>query len=208
MRSPGLRIIRRVLKPAVHLLALLPFGLLLWGFYNNTLGVNPVESMTFTTGDWGFRLLLITLSVTPLAKITASPWLVHFRRMLGLYCFFYALMHFSIYLVFDLSLDFAFLVEDIVERPYITVGFSCFVVLSSLAVTSPMGIRRKMKDKWQKLHRLVYLAGTLAFFHFLWVTRVEDFEPLVYGAILAVLLGYRRMTRTSPRTFRRWQPGR
>ena len=160
MRSPGLRIIRRVLKPAVHLLALLPFGLLLWGFYNNTLGVNPVESMTFTTGDWGFRLLLITLSVTPLAKITASPWLVHFRRMLGLYCFFYALMHFSIYLVFDLSLDFAFLVEDIVERPYITVGFSCFVVLSSLAVTSPMGIRRKMKDKWQKLHRLVYLAGT------------------------------------------------
>jgi sulfoxide reductase heme-binding subunit YedZ len=132
-----------------------------------------------------------------LAKLTGSPWLVHFRRMLGLYCFFYAVQHFLIYLVFDLSLDFSFLVDDIIMRPYITVGFSCFVILSSLAVTSPIGIRRRMKSAWQKLHRLVYLAGALVIVHFLWVTRVDDTEPLVYGAILAVLLGFRWMTRNN-----------
>ncbi len=191
MKSPGIKSIQRIYKPVVHLLALLPFGSLLWGFIDNTLGANPVEVITHETGQWGLRFLLITLAVTPLAKITHSGWLIQFRRLLGLYCFFYALIHFSIYLVLDLSFDFGFLVEDIIDRPYITVGFLGFVVLVSLAVTSPLGIRRRMAKNWTRLHKLVYAAGALGVVHFLWITKADDSEPLIYGTIFAVLMGYR-----------------
>ena len=191
MRSPGIKKIRRIYKPIIHILALIPFILLVKGFVSQQLGANPVETITHTTGEWSLRILLITLAVTPLARITDSGWLIHFRRLIGLYCFFYVALHFFTYLLFDLSLDFAYLWEDILDRPYITVGFSAFIILLALAITSPLKIRANMGRSWARLHRLVYVAGILSVIHFLWITRVDDNEPLVYGAILFVLLGYR-----------------
>jgi sulfoxide reductase heme-binding subunit YedZ len=191
MKSPGIRFIQRVYKPFIHFLALIPLGLLVSGFIFHSLGVNPVETMTRETGQWGLRLLLITLSVTPLAKLTRSGWLVQFRRLLGLYCFFYILIHFSIYLLLDLSLDLGFLVEDIIDRPYITVGFSGFVLLLLLALTSPISVRRRMGIYWTRFHRLVYAVGVLGIVHFLWITKADDTEPMIYGVIFALLMSYR-----------------
>ena len=191
MRSPGARNIRFILKPAVHFAALLPLGLLVAGFFTGGLGANPVETLTHETGQWGLRILLLGLAITPLARLTSSGWLIQFRRLVGLWCFAYVALHFLIYLLFDLQFDFAFLVEDILDRPYITVGFAAFVILLALAVTSPLALRQRMGRAWQALHRWVYAAGVLAVVHFLWITRVDDREPLIYGAILALLLGYR-----------------
>ncbi len=191
MKSPGIWAIRWFYKPLVHGLALLPFAAMVYGFVVGNLGVNPIETLTHESGQWALRILLITLSITPSARIFNSGWLIHFRRLIGLYCFFYALMHFLIYLVFDLSLDFSFLYEDILDRPYITVGFSCLLILTLLSATSPLKIRQKLKRNWVRIHQSVYLAGVLAVVHFLWVTRVDDREPLIYAGILALLLGYR-----------------
>ena len=194
MKSPGIKNIRWVVKPILHILLLLPAVFLVYGFFAGTIGINPVEKMTHVTGEWGLRILLLSLGITPLAKITRSGWLIQLRRLVGLYCFFYAFLHFSIYLVFDLSLDFGFLVEDILDRPYITVGFLAFVILTLLSITSPIRIRQKMAHtliSWNRLHQLVYAAGVLTIVHFLWITRVDDTEPLIYAVTLSLLLGYR-----------------
>ena len=194
MKSPGIQKIRWLIKPILHISLLLPAVFLVYGFFAGTIGINPVETMTHVTGEWGLRILLLSLAITPLARITRSGWLIQLRRLVGLHCFFYAFLHFSIYLVFDLSLDFGFLVEDILERPYITAGFLTFVVLTLLAITSPIRIRRKMAHTlitWNQLHQLVYAAGVLSIVHFLWITRVDDTEPLIYALVLALLLGYR-----------------
>jgi sulfoxide reductase heme-binding subunit YedZ len=194
VKSPGIKNIRWVVKPILHILLLFPAVSLVYGFFAGTIGINPVETMTQVTGEWGLRILLLSLAITPLARITRSGWLIQLRRLVGLYCFFYALLHFSIYLVFDLSLDFGFLVEDILERPYITVGFLAFIILTLLAITSPIRIRQKMANTlitWNRLHQLVYAVGILAIVHFLWITRVEDTEPLIYALVLSLLLGYR-----------------
>ena len=126
MRSPGIQKIRWVIKPLLHALLLYPAGSLILGFFNHTLGVNPIETITHVTGEWGLRVLLISLMITPLARFTHSGWLIQIRRLVGLYAFFYALLHFMTYLVFDLSFDFSYLVEDIWDRPYITVGLDKF----------------------------------------------------------------------------------
>lgn len=194
MRSPGIKKIRWVVKPLLHLLLIYPTISLILGFINHQLGVNPIETLTHVTGEWGLRILLMSLMITPLARITHSGWLIQIRRLVGLYAFFYALLHFMIYMVFDLSFDFSNLLEDILDRPYITVGFAAFVILICLAVTSPIKIRQRMASwtiSWSQLHRTVYLCGILTVIHFLWVTRVDDFEPLAYGGVLALLLGYR-----------------
>ena len=191
MRSPGIKRIRWVYKPVIHILLITPIGLLIAGFFQDTLGANPVEAMTNQTGEWGLRILLISLMVTPLARLTSSGWLIHLRRLIGLYSFFYILTHFLIYLLFDLSLDFGFLVEDVIDRPYITVGFSAFVILLLLALTSPLAVRKKMQHWWVRLHKFVYAAGALGVLHFLWVTKADDTEPFVYGGIFAVLMLYR-----------------
>ena len=183
-----------MVKPVLHFLLLSPAVFLVYGFFAETIGINPVEAMTHVTGEWALRILLLSLAITPLARITRSGWLIQLRRLVGLYCFFYAILHFSIYLVFDLSLDFGFLLEDILDRPYITVGFLAFFVLTLLAVTSPIRIRQKMAHTvitWNRLHQLVYAAGILTIVHFLWITRVDDTEPLIYALILSLLLGYR-----------------
>jgi len=191
MKSPGVTRIRWVYKPLVHGLLILPFVLMVVGLLGGSLGANPVEAMTHITGEWGLRLLLVTLMVTPLARLTRSGWMAGFRRMIGLYCFFYVLVHFTVYLILDLSFDFGFLWEDVRDRPYITVGFLGFVILLLLALTSPLAVRRRMGRFWDALHRFVFVAGGLGVVHFLWVTKADDVEPMVYGAILVALIGYR-----------------
>jgi len=191
MRSPGIGRIKWICKPVAHVLALLPFCVLVIGFISDSLGTNPVEALTHETGEWGLRILLITLAVTPLAKLTHSGWMIHFRRLIGLYCFFYVLVHFLVYLIFDLSLDFGFLLEDILDRPYITVGFFGFLILLLLALTSPISIRRKMGRLWDRLHKFVYLAGVLGVIHFLWITKADDTEPMIYGTVFLLLMLFR-----------------
>ena len=191
MRSPGNQIIRWRIKPVLHLLFLCPLSFLVWGFISGTLGANPVEVMTHETGEWALIIVLISLCVTPLARLASAGWLINFRRLIGLYSFFYALLHFLIYLLFDLSLDFGFLLEDVIDRPYITVGFSAFCLLLALAITSVGRLRRAMGAWWSRLHKLVYISAGLAVVHFLWVTKADDREPFLYGSIFVFLMGYR-----------------
>jgi sulfoxide reductase heme-binding subunit YedZ len=158
---------------------------------NNNLGVNPVEEITHQTGEWALRFLLITLAVTPLRKLTGAHWLIKLRRMFGLYAFFYALMHFITYIWLDQFFDWKEILVDIPKRPFITVGFTAFVLLIPLAVTSTNKMQRRLKKNWVKLHKLVYVVPMLGVLHFLWVVKADTFEPLVYFIALILLLGYR-----------------
>ena len=188
MKSPGPRQIRWRYKPVIHMFCLFPFAWMALGAFQGWLGVNPVEEMTHQTGLWALRLLLVTLVVTPLARMTRSGWIAGFRRMLGLYSFFYGFVHFSVYLLFDLSLDFGDLWEEVLDRPYITVGFAGFVILLFLAVTSPVSIRQKMGRYWNHLHRFVFVAGALTVVHYLWITKADDTQPFIYGGLLITLI--------------------
>lgn len=173
------------------MVSILPLVALAVGFYLDELGADPIEKITHETGEWALRLLLLTLTITPLRKLSGWNWLAPHRRTLGLACFTYACVHFATYLVFDLGFDFAFLGEDIAERPYITVGFATFLSLFVLAATSNKRAIRKLKKRWVTLHRLIYLAGIGAVVHFLWLVKADLREPLIYAGILAVLLATR-----------------
>ncbi len=190
------------LKPLVFILLITPFVSLVWQFYKDELGANPIEAITHGTGEWALRILLLTLAVSPLRRIFGYNALVQFRRMLGLTCFFYVVMHFSIYIVLDqwFALDAIF--EDIKERPYITVGFLAFVLMTPLAITSTNAMQRKLQSAWVKLHKLIYVISVLAILHFWWLVKADLMEPIIYAFILAFLLGYRL------RTFMKsnWQP--
>ena len=175
-------------KPLLHLLCLAPFAALVWGAFNNGLGANPVETLTHETGEWGLRLLLITLTVSPLCHWTGTTVWVRFRRMLGLYVFFYISCHFLIWLVFDHSLSLADMLEDIVKRPYITIGFAAFVLLVPLAVTSNQASLRRLGRRWRTLHKLVYLIVALGILHFLWLVKADYLEPGIYATLAAILL--------------------
>lgn len=198
-RAPSRSRAQTVSRIVVPIISLLPLLGLAIGFYRDELGADPIEKITHETGDWGLRFLLLTLSVTPLRKFSGWNWLAPHRRSLGLVCFSYACLHFATYLVFDLGFDFAFLGEDILERPYITVGFSTFTILLALALTSNKRAIRKLKKRWLTLHRLIYLAGVGAVVHFLWLVKADLREPLIYAFILAALLvtrvPWRRITR-------------
>ena len=185
------RWIDRVGKPLVFIVSLIPFGGLLWMGFQGDLGANPVETITHQTGQWGLRFLLITLAVTPLRRLLGWNWLQRFRRMLGLFAFFYVCLHFATYLVFDHFFDLQTISEDVLERPYITVGFSAFLLLIPLAVTSTKAMMKRLGRNWQRLHRLVYLIGILAVLHFLWLVKADYLEPAIYAGLLALLLGYR-----------------
>lgn len=186
----------RWLEPSVFLLGLLPAVVLLLDALSGGLGANPVEAITHRTGDWALRFLLITLAVTPLRQLTGWTWPGPLRRMLGLYAFFYATLHFLTYLVLDQFFDLTAIVEDIAKRPYITVGFTAFVLLIPLAVTSTNAMVRRLGGKrWKRLHRLVYLIGILGVVHYLWLVKADLREPLIYAAVLAVLLGARLVGR-------------
>jgi sulfoxide reductase heme-binding subunit YedZ len=189
------------LKAAAHALALWPLAGLVHGAVNDTLGADPVAALTHGTGDWALRLLLLSLAMTPLRRLLGQPWPIRFRRLVGLYAFFYACLHLSIYLVLDLGGYWTQIFEDIAKRPYITVGFGAWLLLLPLALTSTRGWIRRLGRRWGQLHRPVYVAGALAVLHFLWLVKSDLREPLVYAAVLALLLGVRlwwRLRRPAP----------
>ena len=198
----------RWLKPALFAAALIPFGYLVVGLLVDGLGANPVETITHMSGEWALRLLLLTLLVTPLRRATGLNWLVRLRRMLGLFAFFYVAVHFTTYALLDAGLDLAYVVEDVLDRPYITVGFLTLCALVPLAATSTDAmIRRLGGTRWRRLHRLAYFAGAGGVLHFLWLafSKSDLREPLIYLAILVVLLVARlpavaaRLGRLAPR---------
>ena len=185
--------IRFIWKPLVFLACLLPFSLVVTDAMEITgrLGANPIEEIMDRFGNWTLRFILITLAVTPLRRLTRWNWLIRFRRMLGLFTFFYVLMHFLTWLVLDQGLLMSAVLEDLVKRPFITIGFVALLLLTALAVTSTGGMRRRMGRRWQTLHNAVYLIGILGVWHYWWQVKKDITEPLVYAAILAVLLGFR-----------------
>ena len=161
------------------------------GLFGLSLGADPVKKLEHECGKTALNLLLLTLSVTPVRNLTGLTHLVRLRRMLGLFAFFYAVVHFTIYLVLDLELNFRMLGADIVKRPYITIGFTALLLLLPLALTSTNGMMRRLGARWQRLHRLIYVIGALAVWHFYWQVKRDVREPLLYLGILALLLGYR-----------------
>lgn len=185
--------IRFVWKPAVFLLCLVPAGLVLMDATGITagLGVNAVEDIQDRFGNWGLRFILITLAVTPLRQLTGWNWLARFRRMFGLFTFFYVLMHFLTWLLLDQGLLLSAIAEDIAKRPFITIGFVAFLLLTAMAVTSTNAMRRRLGRHWQQLHYGAYLVGILGVWHYWWQVKLDIREPAVYAAILAVLLAYR-----------------
>lgn len=191
MRAPSPQTAIRFGKPLCFLLCLAPFGLLAWRTLDDGLGPNPVEAVVHFTGSWALRLLLVTLAVTPLRRLTGLPWLLRFRRMLGLFAFFYASLHFSAYLLLDRALVWEDILKDLTERPYIVVGFAALVLLIPLAVTSTRGWVRRLGRRWQTLHRAVYAIAVLGVLHFLWLVKADILEPLIDGAVLAGLLAFR-----------------
>jgi methionine sulfoxide reductase heme-binding subunit len=189
--------IRFIWKPIVFLACLVPFGLAIGDLfgYTGSLGANPVEELQDRFGQWGLRFVMIALAVTPLRKITGKVWLLRFRRMLGLFAFFYVLMHFLNWLIIDQGVLWSAIVEDLVERPFITLGFTGLLLLTAMAVTSTNGMRRRMGKRWDKLHYSVYAVGILGVWHYWWQVKSDITEPLIYAVILAVLLGFRLLMR-------------
>ena len=191
-------------KAAVHLAALTPMAILAWQVAevartgSNALGADPVAEIEHRLGLWALRLLLATLAVTPLRQLTGAADLLRFRRMLGLYAFAYATLHLAAYLVLDLRGYWAIVFEEIAKHPYITVGFAAWLLLLPLAVTSTRGWIRRLGRNWARLHKLVYAAAALAVLHFWWLVKSDLREPLLYAAILALLLGWRAWKRFAP----------
>lgn len=179
-------------KAVIWLLCLSPAAWLVWGAFHNGLGANPVEFITHKTGDWTLRLVLITLAITPLRKFLKQPQLVRFRRVLGLFAFFYGCLHFTTWFLLDKSLSFPEMWKDVVKRPFITVGFLAFVAMIPLAITSTAGwIRRLGGRNWQRLHKLIYLTGAAGVVHYYWLVKSDVRLPLMYGAIFVVLMALR-----------------
>jgi sulfoxide reductase heme-binding subunit YedZ len=185
--------IRFIWKPIVFLTCLIPALLVVGAVLGlgGDLGANPVEAILDRFGNWALRFIMITLAVTPLRRITGWNWISRFRRMLGLFTFFYALMHFVTWFVLDRELRLSDIVEDLTERPFITLGFTAVLLLTAMAITSFTALRRRMGRNWQKLHYAAYAVGVLGVWHYWWQVKKDVTEPLIYAAILAVLLGIR-----------------
>jgi sulfoxide reductase heme-binding subunit YedZ len=175
-------------KPLFFSLCVLPLAWLIWDTLRDQLGTDPVAQLEHRSGLWALRLLLATLAITPLRRLTGRAEPVRFRRMLGLFAFFYACVHLTIYLVVDLGGYWSQMLTEIVKRPYITVGFTAWLLLVPLALTSTRGMMRRLGRQWQRLHRLVYPIALLAVLHFLWLVKADHTEPLAYLAILAGLM--------------------
>ena len=183
--------LRRVVKPLSFLLCLAPAVWLLTDVAGERLGANPVEAITHSTGDWALRLLLLTLAVTPLRRLSGWSWPLRLRRMLGLFAFFYAVLHLLVWGLLDHRLDWSAMLEDVLMRPYVSAGMAAFVLLLPLAATSTRGMMRRMGRNWQILHRAVYPIGALAVLHFLWLTKADYLEPVIYASVLVLLLAVR-----------------
>jgi len=181
----------RILKLAVWVGGLAPLVWLVFRGRTDDLGANPIEEITHRTGDWSLRILLAALAVTPIRRLTGWSDIIQVRRVVGLFAFFWVCLHFLTYIVLDQFFGWSYIVEDVLDRPYITAGFIGFVLLIPLAVTSTKGWIRRLGRRWAKLHKLAYVVGMLGVIHYLWITRADDRAPLVYGAILVVLLAAR-----------------
>lgn len=172
-------------------ICLLPLARLFVLGFGDGLGANPIEFITHSTGTWTLVGLLVTLSVTPLRRLTGRADLIRYRRMLGLFAFFYAALHFMTYLWLDQFFDLAGIAKDIAKRPFVTVGFAAFVLLIPLAATSTRAMMRRLGRRWQQLHRLVYLIALLGVIHYLWLVKKDLTQPLIFGAVLILLLAMR-----------------
>lgn len=184
----------RLTKFLLFFLCLVPAVKLLleaFGVAGLSLGANPIEALLHRLGIWGLNFLLITLAITPLRYISGWNWLVRFRRMLGLFAFFYVFMHFLVYAGLDQRFDLHVIFEDIAERPYITIGFTALVLLIPLALTSTNGMMRRLGSRWKKLHRMVYGIAILGVWHFYWQVKLDTLEAVLYAGALVMLLGYR-----------------
>src|SRR5579863_2383144 len=182
----------RYLKPVMFLACLAPLATLAWRGFHSGLGANPIEFITHSTGDWTLIFLLVTLSITPLRKLTQQYWLVNFRRMLGLYAFFYGTLHLMTYVWLDKFFDVHEMLKDIAKRRFITAGMTAFVLMIPLAVTSTQWAIRKLGGKrWQALHRLIYFSAAAGVIHYIWLVKADLKKPLEYAAVLGVLLAYR-----------------
>ena len=185
----------KALKVVVFFLCLVPFLLLVWGLVTANLGTNPIERLTHTTGDWILRFLVLTLSITPLRRLTGWNQLVRFRRMLGLFAFFYGCLHFTIYVLSIASLNLSEIANDIAKRLYITVGFTGFVLMIPLAITSTKKwIARLGGRRWQMLHRLIYVSAIAGVLHYLWLVKADIRYPVRYAIAVGVLLLFRVWT--------------
>jgi len=179
-------------KVVVFLGSSIPFVLLSWGLLRGDLGINPVETLQHTTGDWTLRFLIFTLAITPLRKTFKLPELIRYRRMLGLFAFFYVVLHFLTYLGPDQSFNFSGMWDDVAKRKFVTVGFAAFVLLIPLAATSTAGMIRRLGGKrWQALHRLIYICAILGVIHYYWLVKSDVRKPLFYGALVGILLLWR-----------------
>ena len=179
-------------KAFVFLMCLVPLGILIWEAFTGGLGANPTQFLEHATGDWTLRFVAITLAVTPLRKILRQPQLIRFRRMFGLFAFFYGCCHFSVYLTFDQVFDLHGIWADVLKRRYITVGFTGFLLMIPLALTSTAGwIRRMGGRRWAVLHRAIYLTAIAGVIHYYWLVKSDVHLPLEYAAVTAILLGWR-----------------
>jgi methionine sulfoxide reductase heme-binding subunit len=181
----------KYIKPIVFLACLVPLGRLAWKAYNSALGANPIQVITWSTGTWTLVFLMLTLSVTPVRKLTRQYWLIQYRRMLGLFAFFYGCLHFTTYIWLDQFFNLHSIAKDVVKRPFITMGFTAFVLMIPLALTSTKASIRRLGKRWVTLHRLIYVTAIAGVIHYYWLVKKDIRKPVIYATILAVLLLYR-----------------
>ena len=181
----------RLVKPSIFFMAFIPFIWLLLKVFQNDLGPDPAQALSIETGEWTLRFLLLTLAITPFRQIFRMVEIARLRRMIGLFAFFYASIHFLSWMAFILGFRWLAIAEELVERPYITVGFLAYVILFLLGVTSTNSMVRRLGKNWKRLHKFVYAASILAIVHLLWILRTDVTEAVIYGVLLAILLGYR-----------------
>lgn len=179
------------IKAGVFAACLVPLGRLFYGAFASSLGANPIETITRSTGWWTLFLMTVTLAVTPVRKLSGANWLLRLRRMLGLFVFFYAFCHFVTFIWFDHWFDAGEIVKDVIKRPFVTVGFAAFVLLVPLAATSNNAMVRKLGRNWQRLHRLAYVIAVLGVLHFWWLVKRDLTEPILFAVAIAALLGMR-----------------
>lgn len=181
----------KLVKPALFIVCLIPLSAYIFLLFTDSLGANPIEAITRRIGDWALRILLIALAISPLRRLTRWNNLVKYRRMLGLFAFFYVCVHLSLYITFDKFFDIYEIIDDIIKRPFITAGFSAFILLVPLAITSTKKMIERLQHRWILLHRLIYILAMLAVLHFWWMVKIDTREPAIYAVILAGLLGFR-----------------
>jgi sulfoxide reductase heme-binding subunit YedZ len=194
--------VKKATKVVVFLASLVPAAMLVRAFFTGELGFNPAETIRLETGRWTFKFLLLTLAVTPIRRVTGWNVVIRYRRMLGLFAFFYGLLHFASYWAFDVNFEIGAALKDIAKRPFITVGFASFLLMVPLALTSTQGSIRRLGKRWALLHRLVYVSAACAAIHFAWKVKVFTGDPVYYAVVTAALLGFRAVWALSHRQSR------